>query len=184
MSSGVFWVVFEGSARIFRLVASVLLFIFHLIPQWIGKACPPRCVCSCGGYQKDSRALLLVSQHFLHRAMILLTKHLQFSCGWLLYGRVLMKQKDFWEMFGSSPGEGMQAIRICGQHPVGPRSALLVLKPVKLSRNEMAQPMLKKSAETNTIDALNPGPTVWPAESSFISIGHFHSSCFPISMSN
>ena len=58
---------------------------------------------------EDSRALLLFSQHFLHRAVILLTKHMQFSCGWLLYGQVLMKQKGFWEMFGSSPGEDIQS---------------------------------------------------------------------------
>ena len=69
----------------------------------------PRCVCWRLGCQKGSRTLLLFPQHFLHRAVILLTKHVQFSCGWLLYGRVLMKQKGFWEMFGSSPGEDIQS---------------------------------------------------------------------------
>ena len=42
----------------------------------------------------------------------------------------------------------------------------------------MAQPIKEIGRETITIDALNLGPTVWPAESTFISICHFHSFCF------
>lgn len=77
------------------------------------------------------------------------------------------------------------AISICGQHPVDSRSALLVLKSIKLSGNEEASQHEEEPGRgTITIDAVSLGPTVWPAESNFISICCFLSSCFLISISN
>ena len=147
MSSSVFWVVFEGSARIFRPVASVLLFVFHLISQWIWNARPPRCVCWCLGCQKIWEHCYFFPSTFSTE----LWYFLQNTCSFLVAACYMAKY--WWSRRASEkclvlPREKIfKAISIWGQHPVGPRSMLLVLKPVKLSGHEMPQPTLKKSAE-------------------------------------
>lgn len=148
MSSHVFWVVFEGSARIFRLVASVLLFIFHLISQWIRKAHTLPAVCA------DVLVVRKVQEHcycFPSTFSTELWYFLRNTCSFLVAGCYMAEY--WWSRRASEkclvlPQEKIfKAISIWGQQPVGPRSELLVVKPIKLSGNEMARPTLKKSAE-------------------------------------
>lgn len=71
MSSSIFWAIFEGPAKICRLVGSFMLFIFNLISSWMETAeLPQVCVCPVGCL-RDSGTLLLFPWHFLSRAVIL-----------------------------------------------------------------------------------------------------------------